>query len=200
VKRKAYTDEFKIETVRMRRAGIPTEQVLAKRGICSSMLANWLKRFPDEPPGAAPVIKSTALVVATKKNGHAHEPAPADDKDAKKQELYALVAQGMKVKAAAIKVGVPITTAYGWRTTDRKKNGGQLVVHKGPAIEPTRVQPDGVAALVAAAEKAWINLKQGRREKADDIRANVPGAENFSDDFCRGQIAYNALAKVLGVK
>jgi transposase-like protein len=197
MKRKTYSDEFKRETVRMRRAGMPTEQILTKRGICSSMLANWLKKFPDEPPGASGHHNGngTALVVAQKKNGHSRMPD-----DEKKAQVYALVAQGMKVKDAAIKVGVPVTTAYGWRTHDRKNNGGQLVVHKAQAVEPIPVQPAGVTALVAAAEKALINLKQGRRSKADDIRANVPGAEHFSDDFCHGQIAYNALARAFGMK
>jgi transposase-like protein len=191
VKRKTYSEEFKKAAVREKRAGIPTSQILSTRRIHSSMLLNWLKKYPDEPAEASE--PGTALVVADKMNGHSHD-------HEKKKQVYALVAQGMKVKEAAKQAGVPVTTAYGWRTTDRRKNGGQLAPSKPHKVEPQPVSADGITALISAAEKALINLKHIRRSKVDNIHGNVPGADDFSDDFCHGQIAYNALARAFGMK
>jgi transposase-like protein len=206
--RKQYSDDFKRETVRMRRAGIPREQIIAKRGICGSMLANWMKKFPDEPPGAAPPThkknggNSTALIVAKPLNGnganHAHEDGD-NDEHVKKQQVYALVAQGHKIKEAAVMVGVPITTAYGWRMKDKKARG-QLVRRKMHAIEARPVESDSVAVLVSAAEKALLNLRQVKRLKRESMQRNEPGADDYSDEFCHSQIAYNALARAFGVK
>jgi transposase-like protein len=194
-----YSEDFKRETLRLYWGGQTLAQIKEGRGVVSSVLHRWKQQYPEE-----------ARANGNGANGAADKRPHANSKHLeKKAELDALIAGGMKVSQAAKQVGVPVATVYGWRLRARKeekaqkkaaKKGGAVVVHKGQPVEATKVSPDGMAALITAAEKALINLKQARRIKLELIQGHVPGADQFSDDFCHGQIAYNALARAFGMK
>src|SRR6516162_8567082 len=50
--RRSYTQEFKLEAVRLVRAGIPTARVSGDLGIHLNVLKAWLRQFDQDPDNA----------------------------------------------------------------------------------------------------------------------------------------------------